>query len=276
MPIWSNNPVLEREIRGRLRLRRKGGLPANLWIARALGLVVLYYYLRGLLALGLATRQDARDLWPLLVNGALALIVLLSPALSATAITQEREQQTWETLTTTRLTGAEVLLGKWLGRQLIPWLLVLVLLPYMAVCAGSAQFGFLMLPAVVGFLLVTTACYSALGLLCSFQARRTMTATAAALTVAALLCIGTLIVNQVWNMLLGAGSYPSQESPALWLNPFSALTSLTSQLLPEDAGTNVNTDPFTTLCYLLSTIAFTVLALGFMVRRYRHAVRERS
>lgn len=277
MPLWPNNPVLEREIRGRLRLRRKGGLPANVWVARLLGLVILYYYARGLLTLWYATLQDARELWPYLIYGVLALIVLLSPALTATAITQEREQQTWEVLATTRLSGAEVLLGKWLGRQMIPWLLLVILLPYMAVCTARAHFSFWMLPSVLAFLLITTGCYSALGLLCSFQAKRTMTATASALTVTALLCIGTIVINQVCDLLLSPGTSNS-EWPVLWTNPFYIVTHLTNSIAPDVfGGYNQNADPADALAfYCFGTPLITAAMLGFMIFRYRHAVRERS
>jgi len=276
MPIWSNNPVLEREIRGRLRLRRKGGLGANVWIARAIGLVALYYYSRGLFALWRGTSQDARDLWPLLVYSALALIVLLAPALTATAITQEREQQTWEILATTRLSGADILLGKWLGRQMIPCLLLAILLPYMAICAAVAQFRWFMLPAMLVFLLVTSACYSALGLLCSFQAKRTMTATASALTVTALLCIGTIVVNQVFDVL--SYSHANYEWPVLWTNPFYVLNYLITSIAPEAFGRiNQNADPADAIAfYCLGAPALTAGMLGFMVSRYRQAVREQS
>jgi ABC-type transport system involved in multi-copper enzyme maturation permease subunit len=279
MGIFTNNPVLEREVRGRLRLRPKGRRGANIWVARLLGVVVVYYYARGLLGVWHGTMQDARDFWPLLTYGALALIVLLAPALAATAISTEREQQTWEILATTRLTGAEVLLGKWLGRQMIPWLLVVILLPFMAVCTARAGFGWPMLPSVLAFLLVTTACYAALGLLCSFQAKRTMTATAAALTFSALLCIGSIIVSQVFQSL-GSGSLPPYASPALWVNPFYALgwqgDVLTAQ--PPPLGVYAAPDdvaPAVAAYYLLSLI-FTAGALVFMVRRYHRAVRERS
>ncbi len=283
MPIWTNNPVLEREIRGRLRLRPKGHRAVNIWVARLLGVVVAYYYARGLLGIWGGTAQDARELWPLLVYGALLLIVLLAPALAATAITTEREQQTWEILATTRLTGAEVLLGKWLGRQMIPWLLLVILLPYMAVCAAHAGFGWGMLPSVLCFLLTTIACYSALGLLCSFQARRTMTATAMALTASAFLCLGTIIVSQVAETINGSPVVLDSNAPALWVNPFYALgwlgDSLTTQ--PPGFGSFAALDEAAAEAqavagYLLLSLGFTAGALVFMVRRYHRAVRERS
>ncbi len=274
MGIFTDNPVLEREVRGRLRLKRKGGVAANLWIARLIGAIAAYYYVRGMIGIWRGTLQDARDFWPLLVYGALVLIVLLSPALSATAITQEREQQTWEILATTQLSAWEVLGGKWLGRQMIPWLLVVILLPYMAVDAARAELGFSILPAVLGFLLVTIACYSALGLLCSFQAKRTMTATASALTISAFLCIGTIVVNWVISLLVLQGS--NQETPVLWVNPFSAIGSLMGWFSPGTLGNDPYAAPGAWVWYFLLTIAATVAALAFMVRRYHRSVRERG
>ncbi len=275
MGIFTDNPVLEREVRGRLRLKRKG-VQANLWIARLIGVIAAYYYVRGMIGVWRGTLQDARDFWPLLVYGALVLIVLLAPALSSTAITQEREQQTWEILATTQLSAWEVLGGKWLGRQMIPWLLLVILLPYMAVDAARAQLGFFELPVVLLFLLLTTASYSVLGLLCSFQAKRTMTATASALTISAFLCIGTVIINQVWVLLANHGGSDAPESIVMWANPFSAVNMLMMQLSPNTFGSDGSNDPTSVLWYFLLTLAATAAVLTFMVRRYHRSVRERS
>ena len=275
MGIFIDNPVLEREVRGRLRLKRKNGVQANLWIARLIGVIAAYYYMRGMIGIWHGTPQDARDLWPLLVYGALVLIVLLSPAVSSTAITQEREQQTWEILATTQLSAWEVLLGKWLGRQMIPWLLLIILLPFMVVAAARAKLGFFELPVVLLFLILTIACYSALGLLCSFQAKRTMTATASALTTSAFMCIGTVIVSQVW-LLLANRSGPAQDTPVMWANPFYIVNSLMMQLSPNTFGSEGSNDPTSVIFYFLLTAAATTGALTFMGRRYHRSVRERS
>ena len=276
MNIFSDNPVLEREVRGRLRLRRRGGLGANVWVVRAVGLVALYCYARGLLTLVHATSQDARDLWPLLVYGALALIVLLAPALTANAVTQEREQQTWEILATTRLSGTDILLGKWLGRQMLPALILALLLPLMIVCAFRGHFTGWMLLLTLLFLLLTTAGYSALGLLCSFQAKRTMTATATALSTTALLCLGTVVVNLVLNWLSAA--HGNTEWPVLWLNPFYALSSLLNALEPQTFGSSgpEENSAYAAVAYLAGTPALTAAMLYFMISRYRRAVRERN
>ena len=280
MGLITDNPVLEREVRGRLRLRRKGAGRAIPVVAWPIGLVALYFYARGLTGIGRGPIQDARELLPWLVYGALTLIVLLAPALASTAITQEREQQTWDALATTRLSAWEILFGKWIGRQLIPWLIIVLALPYLLACAFFGGMGLAILPAALVFLVVTTGFYSALGLLCSFQARRTAGATATALTVTAFFCVGTLIIDQVIGLLL-PHPWPRTSSSVMWLNPFFAFSALLSLLNPSNGGqgySEYSSDsyPLIVSFYLLVAVAAAAAALRFMVSRYGHAVRERT
>ncbi len=278
MGLLTNNPVLEREVRGRLRLRRKGTGRAIPVVAWPIGLVALYFYARGLNAIARGTSRDAEDLLPVLVYGALTLIVLLAPALASTAITQEREQQTWDALATTRLSAWEILFGKWVGRQLIPWLMIALAFPYLLACTVRGEMGAALLPATLVFLVVTTAFYSALGLLCSFQARRTAGATATALTMTAFFCVGTVIINQVIE-ILQPHSGPQSESSVMWLNPFFAFSALLSwQEINRVPGVyyNPQTDPLIVGFYLLVSIIAIAAALRFMVSHYGRAVRERT
>ena len=280
MGLLTDNPVLERELRGRLRLRRKGAGRAIPVVAWPIALVALYFYARGLTAIGRGTSRDAQELLPVLVYGALTLIVLLAPAMASTAITQEREQQTWDALATTRLSAWEILIGKWVGRQLIPWLMLVLALPYLVACAFFGGMGFAILPAVLVFLVVTTGFYSAMGLLCSFQARRTVGATATSLTITALLCVGTVVINQVIE-ILQQRSGPQENSPVLWLNPFFALSSLLG-MLDRNGGSQAFTDyPHEAYllvvgAYFLATVLAIAAALYFMASRYHRAVRERT
>ncbi len=281
MGLFTDNPVLEREVRGRLRLRRKGAGRAIPVVAWPIALVILYFYARGLTSIGRGPVQDTRDLLPVLVYGALTLIVLLAPALASTAITQEREQQTWDALAATRLSAWEILFGKWVGRQIIPWLMIALALPYLFACAFFGGTGLVILPAALFFLVVTTAFYSAMGLLCSFQARRTVGATATALAVTALLCVGTVIVNQV-IAILQTRPDPQATSSVLWLNPFFAFSALLSWLAPGNGSSAYNpysyphSYPLIVGFYLFVMTVATAAALYFMVSRYHRAVRERT
>ncbi len=274
MSILTNNPVLEREVRGRLRFKRRGSGVSALWTAAPIALVALYFYTRGLIALSHGLRQDARDFWGLFAYGALTLIVLLAPALSSTAITQEREQQTWDALAATRLTGAEIIGGKWLGRQLIPMLIIVIALPFLIGSAVRGQMPVGQVFATLAFLIVTSGFYGALGLLCSFGGRRSAGATATALTMTILLCLGTYVINIVIG-LLAAGGSGNFNSPVLWINPFYVMTALQDKFQSSDDS---NFDPAGLPSGEIVSVYFflTLLALaGFlwlMVRRYTRAV----
>jgi len=264
MGIFADNPVLEREMRGRLRLRRRGLGRSYLWVVVVLAAVIFYFYTRGLAGLFAGPRQDAREFWPLLTYGLLALIVLLAPALTATAITTEREQQTWETLVSTRLSGSEIILGKWLARQTIPILLVLLACPYLLGCVIRGQMGLLLLPATLLFFVLTSLFYGALGLLCSYQAKRTVASTATALTCTAFFCLGTYVIASV-VMINGP-----RDSAVLWINPFYALSALQGSFSDNIYETQ---NAVAAWFYFLIVPTLTAAMLLFMVRRYRQAVR---
>ena len=264
MGIFADNPVLEREMRGRLRLRRRGLGRSYLWVVVVLAAVIFYFYTRGLAGLFAGPRQDAREFWPLLTYGLLALIVLLAPALTATAITTEREQQTWETLASTRLSGSEIILGKWLARQTIPILLVLLACPYLLGCVIRGRMGLFVLPATLAFLVITSLFYGALGLLCSYQAKRTVASTATALTCTAFFCLGTYVIASV-VMINGP-----RDSAVLWINPFYALSALQGSFSDNIYETQ---NAVAAWFYFLIVPTLTAAMLLFMVRRYRQAVR---
>jgi len=129
---------------------------------------------------------------------------------------------------------------------------------------------------------VTVGFYSALGLLCSFQARRTAGATATALTLTALLCVGTVIINQVIAILMPR-SEPQGNSSVMWLNPFFAFSALLSGFGQGSANLSYSNavyphDPYPLVVgfYLLVMVVAVAVALRFMVLRYGHAVRERT
>ena len=88
------------------------------------------------------------------------------------------------------------------------------------------------------FLALTAGAYGVLGLLCSFFARKTVTATVVSLTVTIFLCVGTPIVAALLESFLRAAStdYSYQDPALLWLNPFYALFALVADLEPQGVG----------------------------------------
>jgi ABC-type transport system involved in multi-copper enzyme maturation permease subunit len=88
-------------------------------------------------ALGTTGRMLFRSFVSLQMVG----LVLLTPILVANAVIEERDGGTLELLAMTRLTPADILLGKVLSRVLLLELVVLGGLPFLAVCSSLGGFG---------------------------------------------------------------------------------------------------------------------------------------
>ena len=269
----TDNPVLRRELRARLRPRALRGNKSLLYGVYALCGIIVYGYVRGLNLMWHGPKSDARDLFLLFMWGLLTLITLICPALSATAISQEREQQTWEILAVTRIEARQVIIGKWIGRQLLIAIALLIVLPFLI---GSGARGEIQPGSVVCillYLLLAANFFTAIGLLCSFRAKRTPTATAFALVSTALLTIGTPIVNEIvksfglWNQ---AYDNPMRvESPVMWINPFYGLSIGSDFWLSTGAMAPVGAQPTAFAVCVAGMLVFTVATALWLIRRFR-------
>jgi len=218
-----DNPVLNREFRGRMRVRK---LTGKAWrvVAVIVALIVCRYYYILLRAVQQGRPDDAVELWRDTSYLVLTLIALLSPALAATAISQELEQQTWDLLKVTRLTAWQVVIGKWLARQTIPALVLLIALPLLLVSALHGDIGIAGFAANFGYLALTSAFFSSMGLWCSAAARKTAAATAVSLLLMGVVCLGTCLIDGIISLLYQFRENQGLGTHAMWVNPFYALS----------------------------------------------------
>jgi len=269
--------VLLREVRWWFRLRSLRRKKGAFWLV-CLGVVLIgWFYLQGLLAFN-GTTQDAAHMWVDCLFVELGLIAILSPLVAASAISQERERQTWETVQTTPLTGGQIFLGKWLARQAPMALMLLILLPPVL---GCAFVGDVALPAtffVYILLLLTSAGFGIVGLFCSFLTRRTTTAVTLSLVIMAIVCIGPYLLVDFLSMmgfLWGAGSEDRYHN-ILSVSPLFVVYTSFHWLKPEGLPSFVSSDflkyPFRILSqYVCSVGAVIVFCFVFMTNRYRKA-----
>lgn len=112
-----------------MRLRFRLPLRTRLIVLGAIALVLTYIYWKVIAFLLKDPSPDtAKTFWQWMVGIQFLLICLITPSVAANAITQEKEQQTWDMLLFTRLTPSEIILGKLTARMaLIVFLLVLFL-----------------------------------------------------------------------------------------------------------------------------------------------------
>lgn len=204
------NPVFLREVRVRMRG----------W--RTPGIIVLYVGLLGLLAILIfaAAMQGSRPtgfapevgavIYAALAMFQLVLLILAVPGLAAGAIAGERERQTLDLLLVTRLSAAQVVVGKLLAATGFALLLMFASLPVFGLIFlfGGFSLSRLGLSAVV--YVVTVLLLGAVSLYFSALYRRTQTAVVAA--------YGVVTTWTLLSPLFGALTYHVffDEHPPLW------------------------------------------------------------
>jgi ABC-2 type transport system permease protein len=231
------NPIIVRELRTRMR----GVRP---YAILTLSLILLIFAGFGIYQFMLQQRrfgatvlspQVGQALFSGLALCQLLLVVFLSPAMTSSAISSEREQLTYDMLMTTPLRPAQLLWGKLIAALSYLFMLIVAALPIFSVVLifGGVEPKAL-LKAVI-LLVVTTIFAGTLGLFFSSFLRRSASATIISY-VALLAIIGsTALTGTVWGQF---SNPPGQQPPPwlLYLNPFTALSSITALAPRNDGG----------------------------------------
>ena len=223
---WSLNPIIVKELRSRMR----GGRTYVILSIFLIGLaIVCYAVLRVFQAQARAgnpviSAHVGKGLFAALALAETLLVTFLTPAVTAGAISSEREQLTYDLLVATPLRPGRILSGK-----LIATLSYVLLLIFTAVPLGSLVlvFGGVaprdLLQALV-LLLVTALTFGMIGLLCSSLVRRTITATILTYAVILLMVVGSYFAVSLW--IAANPNQPPASSRLVAASPFSAMASI--------------------------------------------------
>lgn len=166
----SKNPIFSREF---LMLAKN-------WKAcfAALGLVALPTFILALLwpRSGVFSEINSNEIYTVFLTAELGLVILLVPAFTAASITMERERGSLDLLFTTALKPWEIMTGKLFSTIFIVFLVLLLALPVMAMCALSGGISVLLLIKTFGVIMLAAIIYGLLSLMISAICRRTFTA----------------------------------------------------------------------------------------------------
>ena len=270
MGTFIENPVLQKEMSSHFRARRqtKGVRVASMLCAGAIVLLLYYFGARAILH----TSNDARDCFMAMVSLQMVLILFLAPSLTAGAITQEREQQTWNALLLSRLSADEIVIGKLVAR-LVPAVAILLLFAPLGILAaffGEIRTATFVLSYLL--LLLSTVFFAAIGMFCSWAYRRTVGATSATFGVIAFLTVGTALLYSLWTMARLGRNSDMENFPLMWLNPFVALSIVLSQVSGSGLSNDQNAAPF--LGFLFTCVVGTLGLLFVTVRRLSRGPKE--
>lgn len=177
-----NNPVLQREARGKFRLR----MP-SLWLLIfeiLLAIPVTYYYLLALWNVWTDT-NSRESAWWVISFIALLVIAIASAIMGAGAITREREGATWNSLRMSLVTPHEIVFAK-VGAVLIsffvysipfwPLLLPAAMFEGMRNVTSTSGLDVVKIVFTIAILASTAICYTLWGMFWSWRTKRTSVA----------------------------------------------------------------------------------------------------
>ena len=216
----TENPVLRRELRSRLRSRKTRTVRLAVGIPAAAILIISYYQIISAMLRNFG--RENGEVWSFVSFLQLVLICFIVPGLTANSISQEKEQRTWGLLLITRLSPWQIIWGKLAARLASVPLLLLIFVPFQVYSAAASD-----MPAykVVWTYLILFSCvifFAVQGAFWSWLARRTSVAISAAYGTVFALAAGTGLIE----MLIQLAGNRTNVSAAMWFNPFYAMDQL--------------------------------------------------
>ena len=270
-----DNPVLRKELFMRLRLRQSVPVRTGIVLAILFSLGTFYYFVVRFLLSDPSAGAGA-DAWRWIMALQYTLIVLITPAVTANAITLEKEQQTWDMLLYTNLTPGEIIFGKLIARLALLCMLPLLFLPlslfawlhsvFLGASGADAvtvwQFTLAYLVLFLSILFFSTA-----GMFLSFYLKRTLYSIMGAYTVV----VGGLIIGTTLVTFILAGLFTNdhllENCPLMWINPVM----LMGQALNPNSFQN---GKLYLIFGLLSYVVFSLLMLWRMIYGFRRFAME--
>ena len=221
------NPVMVKELRGRMRGVR-GFATITIFLTLMSFFTILLYLLRVPAGGVVVTGNLGRELFIGVLFIELMLIIFIVPALTAGAITSERERKTYDLLQTTLISKATFVVGKMQSALGYIVLLLLSAIPMQSIAFlfGGVSEAELILALLV--LLVSAIVLGAFGMFFSSITERTLAATIRSYAVAIAITVGLPLValvlfqnaygNVVNNIATKVSDNPAIEATYIYLD----------------------------------------------------------
>jgi len=267
------NPILNKELFIRMRHTHQP-LPQRIGIGLVIAILLAFIYYETITSLNRShSPSDGYALWAGTMLVQSIFILLITPVAATNAITKEREQRTWEMLVFTRLTPAEIILGKLAGRMFSTFLVLIIGLPVALISTWYAdlahsvsseyislsRFCIVYLTQIIMGLFFTT-----FGLFMSLLVKRTLYAVMASYTfVIGVLLVATLFITVILSTLLGNYDFMTR-CPLMWFNPGMMITNMLSN---DSWGTTAPQGSYSGTLYLAYGLVGYALLTGLMIWR---------
>jgi ABC-2 type transport system permease protein len=296
---FHGNPVAAKELRGRMRGVRAFAI-ITVFLAMMGSFTVLLYVLQLPGVMGgrtIITGELGRILFTGVVGVELMMIIFIVPALTAGAITGERERKTYDLLQTTLLSAPSFIVGKMESALGYILLLLLSAIPLQSIAFLFGGISELEVLLAFVILAVTALLLAAMGLFFSALTERTLTATVRVYMVSlgvvfALPIVSLLLFRQAFSLAISGlavgGVSPFMEALLIYvdmlivsINPVTAAHYTQQMLINHQEIAVLNVQLQTTggtipviAPWILLTVGYLVLAallILLAVRRMRRS-----
>ncbi len=247
------NPIFRREFLVMAR-SRKAVFSALLLIAvPALVLYILWP------RAGVVSEFDSNEIFSVFLGATLGIIILLVPAFTSTAITDEKENQSFNLLFTTLLSPFEILVGKLFSSLAMIFAVIGLSMPIIAICSLSGGIGIPLLAKTYAIIFLATLTYGLLGLAMSALCQRSFTSVVVTYVAIAVLAGATWLPSV---LLSRWDSMRSVWTVLRCMSPFEALFALNH---PSRYEIVVGSGAFATTTLRLFSTGMGLLAAVFLV-----------
>ncbi len=172
---------------------------------------------------GVFSRFDSNELFMVFLASNLGLLLFTAPVVAATAVTEEKERNTFDQLFTTLLTPFDIMAGKLFSAFAMILLIIFVTMPITAICALSGGISTVFLLKTYGIITLALLTYSLMGLALSAWCRHSYAAVL-------LTYLGIIVLaGAVWLPAVLLRQFePLREAVLIMrtLSPFEALAAL--------------------------------------------------
>lgn len=269
-----NNPVLMKELK--LRFRFFKSITGIMFYLGAMCVFVIGFFMitTQFTGSGYFRPDQSYYLFIMLSVIQMALVMFITPGLTAGAISSEREKQTLNMLLMTTQSSWQIILGKLMSSVAFLGLLLVAGLPLYSIVFLFGGVSPLQLITIFFFYFITMLAIGSIGIFFSTYTKRTITSMIA--TYGSMVFLGGftafffyvgLIIDQ--TMMMGAGTVSPLTYFWASINPGALVLSILSGDIVEELYNLVGINVPLWIPYLLFYLAITVITLWLSVRKLR-------
>ncbi len=233
------NPVLLKELKVRMR-SWKAAILIGTYNFVLLLLTIFIMKLTMNNDIGAPTQATIFGTYAFLVAAQFGLITLIAPALTAGAISGEREKQTLDILLSTTLNHRSIITGKLFSSLSQIILLLISSIPVFSIIFLYGGIGLVQLLQVYLFFILIAVTLGSIGIFFSTFIKKSTAANVLTYAVVVFLYLGTILISVFYVQLVIMPNYTnSQYEGTFWvfnLNPAVALISLVMDQFQEGGG----------------------------------------